>query len=235
MLAVNNAPVPPNRRHNDTTKSNKIDYMFIRPLLPLTASFVTHFRQMNTDPYTLSSFIGHSLWVCPTGASRDAYQSIIQNASSSLGTFCFPPHITLVAAMMTSPEDVMERAKILAAKIAPYEFEFESVSQRNAYFQCVYCKMKRTEDVVNANKIAREVFTERKNDPEYMPHLSLVYGDFTEQQKKDTIIPSLETQIQQHAPQTTTIPVDSIEVWSTQGDASEWYLVETVPLTGSKS
>ena len=209
--------------------------MIFRPLLPLAASFVTHLRQMSTDPYASSSFIGHSLWLCPAGASGDAFQSIIQSASSSLDTFCFPPHITLVAAIMTSPEDVVERAKIVASKIAPYDFEFENVSQRNAYFQCVYCKMKRTEDVVNANKIAREVFTERRTDPEYMPHLSLVYGDFTEEQKKDTIIPSLETQIQQLAPQTTTIPVDSIEVWSTQGDVSEWYLVETVPLTGSKS
>lgn len=212
--------------------------MIVRPLLRLAASFTTNIRQMSissTDPYASSSFIGHSLWMCPAAgsSSKEAYQSIIKTTASSLDTFCFTPHITLVAAIMTSEQDVVERTKILATKIAPYEFEFDTVSQRSAYFQCVYAKLKRTDEVVKANQIARQVFTEKQTEPKYMPHLSLVYGDFPEEEKQDAIIPNLEKQIQQHASHTTRIPVDSIELWCTRGDVSEWYLVETVPLTGS--
>lgn len=173
--------------------------------------------------------------MCPTGASLTAYQSIIKDASSSLNTFCFIPHITLVAAVMTDEKDVVERTKLVAQQLAPYEFEFEEVSERDAYFQCVYAKMKTTDQVVHANTVAKSVFDERQSDPPYMPHLSLVYGDFfTREKKLHTIIPSLETAIQKHAPDTTKFTVDSIQIWSTQGDVSEWYLVETVPLTGTK-
>ena len=208
--------------------------MVIRPFLHL--SFTTSIRQigsrqMNSDPYASSSFIGHSLWVCPTGPSKEAYSDIIKETSADLDTFCFTPHITLVAAIMTSPEDVVERTRTLAAKLAPYTFEFETVSQKDRYFQCVFAKMKRTPEVGEANQVAREVF-QRQSDPEYMPHLSLVYGDFSSDKKEQQIIPRLSARIQEAAPDTTTFTVDSIEVWSTQGEASEWYLVETVPLTG---
>ena len=212
--------------------------MVVRPFLYLAASFTTSIRHlsinMSNDPYKSSSFIGHSLWLCPTGASMQAYQSIVQTASSSLDTFCFIPHITLVAAMLTSEVDVVERTKILATKLKPFEFEFSTLGQRDAYFQCVFAQMKRTPQAVRANEIARDIFPERSSDPEYMPHLSLVYGDFPLIEKENNIMPLLSKAIQEHAPATLKIPVDSIQVWSTQGDVSEWYLVETVPLTGTK-
>jgi 2'-5' RNA ligase len=182
------------------------------------------------DPYASSSFIGHSLWVCPTGDAKQAYAEIIGNMSRELGTFHFTPHITLVAAIMTSPEDVVQRTKDLAAKLAPYTFEFDSLSHKDRYFQCVFAKMKLTQEVLNANKIAREVFSERQTDPDYMPHLSLVYGDFKQTVKESNFFPTMEKQITQKASNTMSFTVDSIEVWSTQGDVADWYLVETVPL-----
>jgi len=185
---------------------------------------------MTDNPYASSSFIGHSLWMVPSGSSRDAYQSIIQNASQEFNTLSFTPHITLAAAIMTSPQEVVERTKILASQLAPYEFEFESMGQKDLFFQCVFAKMKSTKQVLHANQVARQVFPERQQDPEYMPHMSLVYGNLTE---KESLIASLSKQIEEQAPATTKIAVDSIQVWSTQGYASEWYLVETVPLMGN--
>lgn len=182
------------------------------------------------DPYASSSFIGHSLWVCPTGDAKQAYSEIIGNMSQELGTYHFTPHITLVAAIMTSREDVVQRTKDLAAKLTPYEFQFDSLSHKDRYFQCVFAKMKLTQEVLNANKIAREVFSERHTDPPYMPHLSLVYGEFTQTIKEAKIIPTMEQQMTQKASSTMSFTVDSIEVWSTQGDVADWYLVATVPL-----
>lgn len=182
------------------------------------------------DPYASSSFIGHSLWVCPIGDAKQAYSEIIGNMSQELGTYHFTPHITLVAAIMTSPEDVVQRTNDLAAKLTPYEFQFDSLSHKDRYFQCVFAKMKLTQEVLNANQIAREVFSERQTDPAYMPHLSLVYGEFTQTTKEAKIIPTVEKQITQKASSTMSFTVDSIEVWSTQGDVADWYLVATVPL-----
>ena len=189
----------------------------------------------NNDPYKSRSFIGHSLWACPTGATKKSYTSIISGASSELETFEFNPHITLVAAIMTSAEDVVIRAKELAKELAPYSFEFDEISERDAYFQCVYAKMKRTKEVLDANALAKEFFPERKTDPEYMPHISLVYGNFELAEKQNKIIPYLKKQMENDVPNTKSITVDSIEVWSTKGNVEDWFLVETVPLKGGNN
>mmetsp|Transcript_61166 Transcript_61166/g.68492 ORF Transcript_61166/g.68492 Transcript_61166/m.68492 type:complete len:210 (+) Transcript_61166:128-757(+) len=185
---------------------------------------------VDVDPYKSSSFIGHSLWMIPCGDSKIVYSKLISEISSDLGTVDFLPHITLVAAMMKGEEDTVQRAKALAAELAPFTFEFDDISYRDAYFQCVYTRLKRTEAVVLANDIARNFFPERQSDPEYMPHLSLVYGDFDEETKRNQIVPKLKKA--DHDSQLTLLPVDSFEVWSTQGDVKEWYKVETIPLTG---
>jgi 2'-5' RNA ligase len=154
--------------------------------------------------------------------------------SSELGTFEFLPHITLVAAMEKGEDDAVWRTKALAAELAPYSFEIDEIWYRDAYFQCVYAKMKRTDAVVHANTLAREFFPERRSDPDYMPHLSLVYGDFDEATKQNEIIPKLrKLMMTDGTDQYSVVPVDAIEVWSTQGDAKDWYRVESIPLTGN--
>jgi hypothetical protein len=189
----------------------------------------------DNDPYKSSSFIGHSLWMCPSGAAKEAYSSIISEISFELGgTVRFTPHITLVAAMMTGAEDVVERTKILAAELVPYKFELDQILQRDAYFQCVFAKMNQSEEVMAANAVAKEFFPERKTDLDYVPHLSLVYGDFDLAEKESLIIPELRRKVAEKARHTTSFTVDAIEVWSTQGDVKDWYLVESVPLQGQR-
>lgn len=185
---------------------------------------------METNPYKSSSFIGHSLWLIPNEASRRAYQKIISETASDLGTLDFKPHITLVAAIMTSEADVVERTKALAQELSPIQFEFDSMSQKDAYFQCVFAKYQKTQQVMSANALARDYFPERRSDPEYMPHLSLVYGYFTEDEKIKRLLPDLEQKVKAGKSETLTIEVDTIEVWSTQGDVSEWYFVDSIPM-----
>jgi 2'-5' RNA ligase len=179
------------------------------------------------DPYKSSSFIGISLWMCPTGKANDAYTSIIQETAKEYGTYsAFIPHITLVAALLS--ENVLERVRTLATQIPPYEFEVDELSSRDAYFQSVYMKLKTTPDAVKANDIAKQFFDERQRDPPYMPHMSLIYGDLTPNQK-DVVLPKISEKLKD-APKT--LAVDSIQVWSTQGNVEDWYVIETVPLTG---
>jgi hypothetical protein len=185
------------------------------------------------DPYKSSRFVGYSLWMVPTGASLKAYDDIVGTTARELQTFHFLPHVTLVAALMTPVQDVVERTRHLATLLAPYEFELDDVSQRDAYFQCVFATMKVNDAAVNANTIARQVFPEKQSDPPYMPHLSLIYGDFPYEYKMQELIPKLRTKLKERTPDSLRLPVDAIEIWSTQGDVKEWYLVERVPLTGA--
>lgn len=195
-----------------------------------TASATT--TTASADPYKSSSFVGHSLWMIPAGKARDAYDDIVGTTARELDTFHFLPHVTLVAALMTPVEDVVARTRHLGTLLGPYEFELDDISQRDAFFQCVYCTMKLTDAAVHANGVARQIFEEKRSDPPYMPHLSLIYGDFPYERKVQEIIPQLRDKFEARAPDTLKLPVEAIEIWSTQGDVKDWYLVERVPLTG---
>jgi hypothetical protein len=96
--------------------------------------------------------------------------------------------------------------------------------------------MKVTQEVVEASALAQTFFEECQSDPDYMPHMSrLVCGDFERSKKDETILPELQTKLTKSCRTMMTIPTDAIEVWSTQGNIKEWYLVETVPLTGTRT
>lgn len=43
-----------------------------------------------------------------------------------------------------------------------------------------------TDDVMKANIRARKIF-DRQNDPKYLPHLSLVYGNFSSSKKEEIL------------------------------------------------
>jgi Cyclic phosphodiesterase-like protein len=212
------------------------------------------------DPYKSSRFVGHSLWMIPSrtvvGGSLQAYDAIIGEMAQELGTFHFVPHITLVAALLGPVEDIVQKTRHLGTLVAPYEFQWDDsdnsdnnnrppLSYKDAYFQCVFARMKLTDAVVQANATARQVFQEKQMDPPYMPHLSLIYGDYSETEKKERLIPQLCQKFHDRKGGGTadadaangtcyaTIPVDAIEIWSTQGDVKDWYLVERVPLVGT--
>ena len=207
------------------------------------------------DLYKSSKFVGHSLWLVPsTEATKIAYQTIVNETAAQLGTESFTPHITLLAAIRTNATDVVARTKALASVLTPYTFHLETISYKDAYFQCVFAKFyddtnANGSNVMEANALARRYFPEKVNDPPYMPHLSLVYGNqFTKQQKEEELIPTLKSKIFPPTNNTnnntttttimmmttTKIHVNAMEVWSTQGYVSEWYLVERIPFSGNQ-
>lgn len=201
-------------------------------------------KEQVADPYKSSSFIGHSLWMVPTGDSLTQMQALVNEIGNKVGTRSFLPHITLVAALMGPIDEILATTKLLASQLEPYSFYWRRDNEtsgddempigfKDAYFQCVFAQLQLSKDVMEANALARRCFPERSSDPPYMPHLSLVYGDLTEVDKTSKVIPYIQTKLQEASKGSDSLrvlPVNAIEVWSTQGDVSEWYLVQRIPL-----
>mmetsp|Transcript_12917 Transcript_12917/g.16864 ORF Transcript_12917/g.16864 Transcript_12917/m.16864 type:complete len:81 (+) Transcript_12917:3-245(+) len=79
---------------------------------------------------------------------------------------------------------------------------------------------------MEANSIAREKFGQN-NSGDYMPHISLFYGDRPMEFKeeiKEHIISEFDNVVGH------TVQFSEIEVWSTQGYVHEWYKVGSVSL-----
>ena len=185
----------------------------------------------NIDLYKSRTFTGLSLWMCPSGPAEATSRRLIKETARECGTYGdFLPHVTLAAGIAS--ENTIQKTRELATMIAPYEFEFDGLSGRDAFFQSLYIKLKTTPQVLLANAAARQVFEEKACDPEYMPHLSIVYGDL-DNEEKSRIMQELEYKLKEETA-LNTFTVDNIQIWSTEGDVKDWYCVESIPLTGGK-
>jgi 2'-5' RNA ligase len=126
----------------------------------------------------------YSLWIVPDGAFFELWRLVISDLSRRFGTPTFDPHVTLLSGIRASETGAKEKTEALASRLMPYAFEIESIGYEDYYFRSLYWKMRQTEKVMQANRLAQEVFA--KNET-YMPHLSMLYGDIPPDTKKEII------------------------------------------------
>jgi 2'-5' RNA ligase len=81
-----------------------------------------------------------------------------------------------------------------------------------------------TSALAAANWQAREIFG-RQQDPDFMPHLSLLYGNF-DAATKEQIIASIGPAFNQ------SFPVAAIHLFSTSGEPKDWFLAQSFELQG---
>ena len=113
----------------------------------------------------------------------------------------------------------------MATLIRPYKIDLTTVDYLDVYFRCLFLKVKGTKHVMEANSTARAIFN-RQQDAEYMPHLSLLYGDFS-LEVKEKIIASIGSEFNM------SFEVKSIHLCSTNGEPKDWYRVKEFTLKKS--
>lgn len=153
----------------------------------------------------------YSIWLMPSGEVRRKLGGLIARLSERYSTALFEPHVTLIGGL---PEaDVVSKASRLALLLSPHEVRLKGVEHRDEYYRCIYIRVEETEDVARAEEMARLVFGRRDNRP-YMPHLSLMYGDFPAHVKEEIIsgLGGLET----------SFTPESIHLFSTLGEPAKW-------------
>ena len=98
----------------------------------------------------------------------------------------------------------------------------------DSFYQCVYVKCKIVEELIELNEKSNLVLNRKPND--YMPHLSLVYGDINENVKLD-IIKYINGNKWINFKDNIAFNVDKIEIWKTDpayGKSIEWDAVQFV-------
>jgi 2'-5' RNA ligase len=159
----------------------------------------------------------YSIWLMPTGRIYTELNELIYDLGRRYNSPYFEPHVTLIGSIRGAEKDITTKTEKLASIIHPYEMELNKVSRLNEYFRCIFLKAILSDDVIKANSQARALF-DQNNNQEYMPHLSLIYGNYN-QNTKNKIISEIDRQIP------LSFDVDKIHLFSTNGPVSEWYKV----------
>ncbi|CAM9304264.1 unnamed protein product [Phaeothamnion confervicola] len=177
--------------------------------------------------YATPSFVGHSLWLCPSPNS-DLFTNLIQEIATACKTPVFPPHVTLLAGASLPEGQLLDRCRGLAAKLQPATLKVTEVASKDLYFQCVFALLAKDESLLSWRRLASEAFEEQECDLNaFMPHLSLAYGDIDDATKRQ-IRADVEGAVIGCS-----FEVEALEVWCTQGRVEEWRQVARLPFTGS--
>jgi len=176
------------------------------------------------DP-TSNKTEGYHLLLEPKGEVRERLSAVITTLAAEYDGPVFVPHVTLLAAIPeASEEELIAKTKELARTLTPFTCTLEGFGTEDSFFRALYMRVSGVAEVSGRHGQASTVFGMQAQD-EYLPHLSLLYGNYAQDQKLQTI-DSLQYL------NGTSFEVESVNLYSTPGDTSTWKQVGSYPLTG---
>ena len=145
----------------------------------------------------------------------------IRQLARELNAPVFEPHVTLLSLEGTEREHVRRTAE-LAHQLEAFPIVLTGLAYGSEYFQCLFANVQRTTRVMNANIVAKQVLDQTEKT--YTPHLSLVYGLYPEERKRE-IIARLRSRLPASF-EATAIHLIRAE----SGDPKDWHEISVVPM-----
>lgn len=164
---------------------------------------------------------GHSLWLMPENETYQKFSSLIQQLANMYNGPIFKPHITLLGEVLGEEEIIVQKAQELASAHIAFPVQLENVAYEDYYFRALFVRAEKTAPLQQLHDDAKRIF-DMEAIP-YMPHVSLLYGDYPKEIKEDIIKTIGEKQ-------PTQLIIKNIYVYKTNGTATEWEKVAVIPL-----
>lgn len=130
----------------------------------------------------MTSVNTYSLWFEPGGDIAYKLQERIDKLSKKHGTPNFSPHVTLLGGISSTEAEAVPLTKTLASSIEPFNLELTRAGYRDRFYQSLFIHIKENSHLQEARKNALRLFDVEEED--YMPHLSLLYGDLSQEDKE---------------------------------------------------
>lgn len=165
---------------------------------------------------------GYSFWLELRGNFHKKFSRIIRKLSKQFDAPSFEPHVTLLGSIEGREKEIIVKTKKLASGIKSFKLRFASIEYQRNYFRALFIKVRRTKQIIEANKMARKIF-KIKNKKRYMPHLSLLYGKFPISFKKK-IIKEIGKDFKDE------FEVKSLHLWKIDGKVNEWRRIKEFKL-----
>ena len=161
-----------------------------------------------------------SLWLSPNDTDLKAYQNVIQSLSERFGTSVFEPHITLHPFIEWN-ETIEKRFVEEFSNQIPMNLLLSDLNTSYSFYQCLYLKAEK-QPFLNQLWHSTVDFFKIEND-DYMPHLSLLYGDF-DKKVIQSLIQSYKTSLDGE------VIFNQIKIVKTGHDIEQWKTIKAIQL-----
>ncbi|KAK7400205.1 hypothetical protein VNO78_11405 [Psophocarpus tetragonolobus] len=124
-----------------------------------------------------------SVWAIPPEEVGGRCAKVMSGLRSEFGGPQFEPHITVVGAMKLRPEEALARLESACKALRPFQVTVDGVSTGSFFYQCVYLRLRPDPHLLETSAHCCTHFGYTNSAP-YMPHLSLLYGDLSDEAKQ---------------------------------------------------
>ncbi len=162
---------------------------------------------------------GYSLWLMPKGRAYDKFSGLIKKLAAENNSPVFEPHITILDATMLPEDEIIRRTEKLVHGQKTFTITLQNIDYQDYFFRTLFVRAKITNQLLLLRKKVAEVF--EMDLPPYMPHLSILYGDFP-QVVKNKIIENIGRD------QTTSFELRSV-ILMKGGEIDKWRIIKQFP------
>lgn len=164
---------------------------------------------------------GYSINILPSGNEYNKFNELIKKLAQEYKTLVFDPHITILGQASDNESTAIKLTEELVTGISPFSITLNKIGYQDYYFRALYVLVEKTEPLLKLHEKAKQLFG-KQDIPPYIPHLSLLYGDFPVA-IKEKIMQEIGRE------QLSTFEVKSLHVFKTEGEADSWYSVKEIP------
>lgn len=125
----------------------------------------------------------YSVWALPPQDVSDRVKKLMAGLRSEFGGPEFEPHVTVVGAISLTESDARDKFRAACQGLKSYPATVEKIATGTFFYQCVFLLLHPTAEVMEAGAHCTGHFG-YKSSNSYMPHLSILYADLTEEEKK---------------------------------------------------
>lgn len=162
---------------------------------------------------------GYTLWLMPKGEIYNRFADLIKRLGEQYDDPIFEPHVTLLGEILKSEEETIKLTQELVAGQKPFPITLRQIDYQEHHFRTLFVKAEVTESLQDLHNRAKEIF--EMDIPPYMPHLSILYGNYQVGLKKKII-----SEIGKD--QTATFDVSSVHLMK-GGKIEGWQIIKDFP------
>ena len=164
----------------------------------------------------------YSLWFMPTGITGERFSKLIAQLAEEYSSQKFSPHITLIGLVEADEEEMISKTQAVATQIQPCAIKLTRINYTNDFYKSLFVEVEPSAALLATYQAARKIFPDEQATS-YAPHLSLMYGNFSVDTKKQIIKEIADTFPDRFEAKT-------LYLYLTDGDANTWRKIKEFPL-----
>lgn len=163
----------------------------------------------------------YSLWLEPSGDEFKKINKVLSKLQKETKSVGFKPHVTLLGGLYYKEDSLIEMLSVFK-KNKKFRIYFKKMSSGKNEFKTIFLECQKSKELLNLNKLSQIVFKTKKP---FKPHMSIVYGNFKKEDKKN-----ITDRIEKFGINYFSFEVKHISLWKAFGTANKWKRLKKVNL-----